>query len=361
MKNYLILIIGSIVLFSCVHHPNPSPDSIEDYKLKFSSTGKLEEMKKGVYGMGYTTDGKYLYGINGSVMGHFIKSGISTGSMKQSGEYVGGTNTRRVTLSNPTAHLFRYSIEDDKWSVIPNILKPKKYTSAEFVNGKIYVFNGQESEFNDNRDYRTAVKGVEIVDPYLSKVSIVKNNPNPVWYSGSAVWNNKIYTFGGALNESQHSNKLHVLDTVNETWRRLTDMPEHKQTRGEIVNSVLYVFGGYNGTVLSKMHTYNIEKDEWQYIGKLPFGISANAITKHGDFIWLVGDYNRLSMVGAFNTKTNKFHVIKSNMMGRRHAGAEVIGNKLYIFGGNRESSGSFLTSIQAADIIEIEKLLLQE
>jgi N-acetylneuraminic acid mutarotase len=361
MKNCLILIIVSIFLLSCASKPNSSPDSIDNYKLRFSKAGKLEGMKKGVFGMGYTTDGKYLYGINGSVMGYFIRSGIGAISITQYGDVTGGINTGRITIADPTADLFRYCIEDDKWSVIPNILRPKRFTSAEFVNGKIYVFNGQELEFYDNRFYRTAIKEVEVVDPYLNIVSILINNPNPVWYAGSAVWNDKIYTFGGAPNESQFSNKLHVFDTVNENWKQLPDMPEHKQTRGEIVNGILYVFGGYNGTVSSKIHAYDIENNTWQHLGDLPFGISANAITKHGNLIWLVGDYHRLSIVGVFDTKANLFHIIKSNMFGRRHAGAEIIGNKLYVFGGNRESSGSFLTSIQVADITEIEMLISQK
>ena len=59
-----------------------------------------------------------------------------------------------------------------------------------------------------------------------------------------------------------------------------------------------------------------------------------------------------------YSTKTREYHIIKSNMYGRRHAGAEIIGNKLYVFGGNRESSGSFLSSMQVADISEFENLL---
>ena len=45
-------------------------------------------------------------------------------------------------------------------------------------------------------------------------------------------------------------------------------------------------------------------------------------------------------------------------MYGRRHAAAEIVNNKLYVYGGNRASGGSFLSSMQVADIKEIENQL---
>ncbi|MFC1527981.1 hypothetical protein ACFL5D_04505 [Candidatus Neomarinimicrobiota bacterium] len=90
----------------------------------------------------------------------------------------------------------------------------------------------------------------------------------------------------------------------------------------------------------------------------MPKRLSANAITMHGEFIWLIGDYSNLSRVSAFNTKTNEFINIKSNLLGRRYAGAEIIGNKLFVFGGARESQNSYVNSIQVADITEIEKII---
>ena len=41
-------------------------------------------------------------------------------------------------------------------------------------------------------------------------------------------------------------------------------------------------------------------------------------------------------------------------MIGRRHSGARVIDNDLYIFGGNQSASESVLSSLQYADISEI-------
>ena len=360
MKKTAIYLLTLIIILSCATKPNASPETISDYKLKFSRTGKLERMKTGLFGMGYTTDGKYIYAVNGAAMEGFIRSGIPKYSVNIYGDVSGGEVGNRVTSSHSTKNIYRYNVETDKWSIMPNKLKAKRYSSAEYLDGELYVFNGCDFIFFNDRMNRVVNKNFEVFDLYTGKVSYLSKNPYPAYYSGSAVWNDKIYVFGGSHREGSTSNKLLVYNTYRDEWLRLADMPESKATRGEIVDGILYVFGGYNGKVLRKIHAYDIANDYWEYVGNMPRGVSAHAITKHGDFIWLIGDYYNLSQVAVYNTKINEFHRIKSNMYGRRHAGAEIIGNKLYVFGGNRESTGSFLSSIQVADITELENLLSQ-
>jgi len=357
----LIHILILILIISCTTKPSVSPEIFAEYKLKFSRPGNLERMEKGLFGMGYTTDGEYLYAVNGAVIDLLLRGGIPKYSVNIYGDVSGGGGAQSVTSSISSKTIYRYSPEEDKWSIIPDKLKAKRFSCAEYIDGEIYVFNGFDYIFYNDRMNRVVNKNFEVIDTNSGEVSHLSKNPYPAYYSGTAVWDNNIYVFGGAFTKSQYSNKLLMYNTYRDEWSQLRNMSEQKTCRGEIVNGILYVFGGYNGRVSSKIHSYDIENDTWTYITNMPFGISANAITKHGDFIWLIGDYYRLSTVAVFNTKTNEFHLIKSSMSGRRHAGAEIIENKLYVFGGNRQSTGSFLSSIQVADITEIEKLISQE
>ena len=310
--------------------------------------------------MGYTTDGKYIYAVNGSAMKGFIGSGIPKYSVNIYGDVSGGGGGSS-SISYSTKDLYRYNIETDEWSIMPKILKAKRFSSAEYLDGEIYVLNGDDNIFFNDRWNRVVNKNFEGFDINTGKVGYLSKNPHPAYNSGSAIWDNNIYVFGGAFAEGHFSNKLLVYNTYKDEWVQLSNMPERKTGHGEIINGILYVFGGYNGSVSKSIHAYDIKNDYWEYVGDMPKGVSAHAITKHGDFIWMVGDYYNLSQVAVFNTKTYQFHIIKSNMYGRRHAGAEIIGNKLYVFGGNRQSSGSYLSSIQFANITEIEKLLLQK
>ncbi len=348
--NKYIIIIASLFLFSCTSKPNSSPDSISSYKLKFSQLNKLERMKVGRLGMGYTADGTYLYAVNGSYKGAHKTVGIGNYRVTQYGEHI-YADDESVRQSIFPHTLVRYNITFDQWSILPDKLIPKRWVSAEYIDGNIYVFNGQKPNGLMNRK-------VEVVELLTGKVDILKDNPFPTAYAGSAVWQNKIYVFGGSVNNKYYSNKIRLYNIKDDSWTDLGEMPEGKQTRGEIIDGILYVFGGYNGIPSSKIHSYNITSNTWEYICDMPLRISANAITKNGSFIYLVGDYNKLSFLGIFNTKTKEFHLIKSNMFGRRHAATDIIGNKLYIYGGNRQIQGNTLSSIQVADITEIETLL---
>jgi len=351
MKRLNIFILSALLLFSCTTKPNISTDPISEYKLTFGRTGKLERMKKGLYGLGCTSDGKHLYAINGTSAGLLLGTGILR---RNDGPYEPRIRTNLII----TKDIARYDPSIDKWSINPVRLKPKTFCNAEFVNGEIYIFNGYDRIYYNNHINRVPNKNLEVLDLYTGMISNASSNPAPAWYAGSATWINKIYVFGGSRAEGAFSNKLTVYDMYRDEWTKLADMPESMQTRGEIVNGILYIFGGYNGVSQRSIYTYDIQQDTWDHIGYMPSSLSAHAITKHGDFIWLIGDYYNLSQVSVYSTKTREYHIIKSNMHGRRHAGAEIIGNKLYVFGGNRESSGSFLSSIQVADISEIEELL---
>lgn len=327
MKKTIILFMIFLLCLSCSQIKYTSPELSSTYNLQFN---ELATMKTGQFGMGYTTDGKYLYAVYGR-----------------------SNDPYYVTKSE------RYDIANDKWTMFPNNNTTKRYVSAEYIDNKIYVLNGncQDNSINEK---------VEVIDLQTGEVNYLNDNPSPVSYSGSAVWNDKIYVFGGSIHNPRsrvvsYCNQMYLFDPVNDDWTLLGVIPEHKQTRGEIVDGILYIFGGYNGKVSSQIDAYYIADSTWYYLGEMPVEMSANAITKHGDFIWLIGDYNDLNMLAVFNTKTLEFVLIKSNMVGRRHAGAEIVGNKLYVYGGNRSSKGNILANIQVADISEIERLLSQE
>ncbi len=322
MKNLVTTILCLFIAFLSAQ----SQDNLSkkpQYKLKFSKANKMGRMDEGRYGMGYATDGKYIYAIYGR-----------------------SRNTHYTTKSE------RYDIANDSWSKYFNNKTDKRYISAEYLNGKIYLFNGYNQDNSLN-------KKVEVIDTLTGEVSYLKDNPVPVCKSGTAVWNDKIYVFGGVdvkgrQIKNHYHNQFYLFDPLKDTWTLLGVIPEHKHTTGVIVDGILYTFGGYNNHELSSIHSYNITDSTWTYIGEAPLDFSSNAITKHGDFVWIVGSYNKTGLLAVFSTITHEFNLIEANLVGRKHAGAVVVNDKLYVFGGGRVVG----QSIQAADLLEIEKLL---
>ena len=189
------------------------------------------------------------------------------------------------------------------------------------------------------------------MDVNSGELTYNNSNPYPVEYGGSAVWDGKIYIFGGS-NSGVYSNRLYEFNPATFDWIRLPDMPESKQTSGRIVDGKLYVFGGYYGSVSSRIDVYDIQNGSWSFVGYLSSGISAHATTVSGNKIWLVGDYTNFQSLGVFDTASLIFYPLTNNMIGRRHAGTITFDNNLYIFGGNQDSlSTSALNSLQYADI----------
>lgn len=315
MKKWTALII-IILIISCTTDKQITPESTKELKVSFTKISELSKMPTRLYGFGDVSDGKDIYVINGA------------------------------SFSIPYVHsnILKYDCDKDKWVSLTSDLIPKSYLNAEFIDGKIYIINGNVLNGQINSK-------LEVYDILKNKLSYGTANPSPVMHAGSSVWGDKIYIFGGSRNENFYLNRLYSYDTKTDVWTRLSNMPSSIQTKGEIVDGILYTFGGYNGMVSKSIDAYDIEKDSWSHIGNMPVGISANVTVKYGKDIWLVGDYNNLTSLAVFDTKTKEFMPLKSNMWGRRHAGAEIIENKLYIFGGNQQSISNALSNIQVADI----------
>jgi len=271
----------------------------------------------GNYGMATTTDGKYVYAFNGSEPNKISASAL------------------------------RYNPESKEWEKWLENLIPKRYANAEFVAGqnKIYVFNGERKGKDRN------VVEVIAMDGTVAQSNI--KNPSPSRYAGSAVWENKIYVFGGSTgNEKNYSKQLSVFDPADSSWKRLAEMPEGKETDGEIVDGVLYVVGGWDGKSSSKrIDAYDIKTGKWSAVGVLPFGISAHRLRASGEKIWIAGAYNEKDILAVFDTKTKEITVFTSNYTPRRHVGLEILNGEIFVFGGNQATKGSHLTELQILSV----------
>ena len=291
-----------------------------NYDITFNS---LADMNTARYGFAYANDGDCLYAICG-----------------------GTYEPPHYRVNN----IERYDTSTDSWLEFVDGLIPRRYCKAEYIQStnKINIFGGQTYYVSNPATYTDTV---EVVDVSNGNITYLTSNPNPYTSSGSAVWNNKIYIFGGS-EHGVYLNAFYEFDPSNNIWIQLPDMPEAKQTEGEVVDGILYVFGGWNGSEQSnRIDAFNIQNNEWSFIDYMPEGISAHHTTVKGQYIWIIGDYDILNYVAVFDTETHEFTQLNTNMIGRRHCGTEVIGNNLYVFGGNIASGGPALSSLQYADI----------
>jgi len=242
----------------------------------------------------------------------------------------------------------KYDVVNNNWTVLSSSIIPKQFASSAIVGNELYIFNGDLADGTLN-------KKMEVVNVETGDIRFSTDNPQPAHAAGVAAWNGIIYFFGGNISndQPQYSNKLFKFDPVTEKWTELSSMPGKMETKGIVVDGKIYVIGGYNGNASLKIFMYDIATDKWTKLLKLSNRISANSIIAYGSKIYTFFDFTNQDFIGCYDIPTNKFTVIQqTNMIGRRHAGAHLIKDKVYIMGGNTSSEmRSCLSSLQAADL----------
>ncbi|WP_345950137.1 kelch repeat-containing protein [Mucilaginibacter sp. PAMB04274] len=259
----------------------------------------------------------------------------------------------------------KYDPKSNNWSVLAHNLKPIVQSTATYIpqTGKIYRIGGLTSIVNF-----TYFDKVETIDVNTGQTEILNvKNPMPSAYGGAAVWKNKIYIFGGGIDQNYTSymkatKAFYEFDPLTHKFNRLPDMPEPLQATGAIVNGVLYVFGGFDASRSNtgkNIYAYNIESKQWSLIGKLPKAVSANGIAVYNNLIFITGGYTNQELTGFLNTTTGKFTLIKSNFSDRAHLGSVVLYDHLMVIGGSnavqrQTSQQNGLQLVQVADLKDI-------
>ncbi len=255
-----------------------------------------------------------------------------------------------------TSQVEKYNISSNSWTLFSNTSLPIRFSSAEVVGNKLYIWNGlsNNSAVNFNNKIETI---------YIPTGTIISSidNPLPVYAGGSSVWQGNIYSFGGTSNltvsptfaTSGDCNKLYMFDTTLQIWIELANMPQSKETKGEIVDGKLYTIGGFSANVVStSIDRYDIQTNTWTHMMDMPVGISGHSTSVYQNKIWCVGDYSNQTSIGYYDIDNNQFVSLSNNMIGRRHAGSVTLNNKLYVFGGNQTSMvNTSLNSLQFTDI----------
>lgn len=328
MKNLSLLCFLLFFLFSCTTGWKQKSNYDSPLRITFTRPDELQQMKDGRYGHGYAADEDYLYAVNGC------------------------SNLLPVYFDD----ILRYDIKNNQWSKLTDKLIAKRYCSVEYLNGKLFILNGIQTNQRVN-------DRIEIVDVNSGEVQTLTGNPRPVNMGGSATWQGKLYIFGGGRYEPQgprtFANEVWEYNPAQSTWKLLTQMARGREVQGEIVDGVLYLFGGFYGEISPDIEAYNIATNTWTRLESIKEKIYANAIVRHGKFIWLVGSYQNFNTLAVFDAVTRKLHFVNSNILGSRYTGAAIVANKLYVYGGLRSKEKNALESIQAADITEVEAQLV--
>ena len=279
---------------------------------------KAKSLPFGLYAMASATDQKRIY----------IKGGSTSFSQYSSGFYA-------------------YDIKLEEWLDFSKAvkLKPTKFGMGVYMpEFNTIAFIGGIAPVNNSVRIIPAIIGYNL-DTY--RFSSLGNSPLISKLLGATYWEGKVYMFGGSTSSKstivgplqKFTNEMYSYSPENGKTESLPNHPEAKEMRGEVINGLLYTFGGFGDLPVKNIHAYNIKEKVWSKIGEFDSPISAYALVKYNQYFLLIGDYTKTKQMIVFDTESNTWEVYQMNF-GGAHLGAVIVKNTLHVFGG-RDRNGA--------------------
>jgi hypothetical protein len=246
------------------------------------------------------------------------------------------------TSFNPySSGFYAYDLKLGEWLDLSKgiKLKPTRFGKGIYMQGfNTIAFIGGIVPVNNSARIIPSIIGYDL-ETY--RFSSLGNSPLISKLLGVAYWEGKVYLFGGSTSskstnigtKQKFTNEMYSYSPENGATESLPNHPEAKEMRGEVINGLLYTFGGFGDYPNKNIHTYNIKEKVWSQIGKFDNPISAYALVKYNQYFLLIGDYTKTRQMIIFDTQSNTWEIYQMNF-GGSYMGAVIVKNTLHVFGG---------------------------
>lgn len=226
-----------------------------------------------------------------------------------------------------------YDIVTDTWTLLDNKFTNRAYHNAIYNDGKIYLLGGKKIAKNPKLEY--LVNEVEAYDIARDTVFVSKVNPHQGINFASGISENNIIVMGGAVSEThvgkKFSKKSHVFDTKTGYWYSLDDMPQAKEAKGILVDSVMYLVGGHSTATVTDFYSYNIQTEKYDIICSINSVFDRPAIAYANGIVYIhEGD-----TLYTYNVKTKRMEACVLSL-GLQYHDMICKDGMLYIMGGYR-------------------------
>lgn len=230
-------------------------------------------------------------------------------------------------------------------------LLPRRFHSVVEHEGRLYIFGGQgdvaaSERFEERVEIFDCATGTVTRGPRMpvarASMACVKLGTNVHLIGGSKV----VERSGrGVVQASDHD----IFDLVTGKWTKGAPMPTPRETSGVAVGSFIFTAGGFRAErVVDTVEVYDPAANAWRGLPALPRKVSAHATVFLGQHAFLIGDYDRLDSVVAYDLKTRTAVDVRADFKGARHTTAVVLRDTIFVIGGKTEEIGGETDLIQA-------------
>jgi len=234
-----------------------------------------------------------------------------------------------------------YNPNTNTWTTKTNMPTAKGVFGTAVVNDKVYIiggFTGNPAYFNSG----SALSSVEEYDPASDSWKSKSPIPDPLFWTSAAVYNGKIYVFGGARNQTTPAtNIVYVYDPLTDTWSTKNNMPVSLQGFASIVvNNKIYLLGGYNeSTIIQKsLWEYDPLRDSWVQKTDMSSARASHSMIYSNGIIYAIGGGLvagvATNLVEQYNVATDTWVTGPSLNQARWGFGASINDGQIHVFGG---------------------------
>ncbi len=289
------------------------------------------------YGPSAVTDGEWVYVIGGA--------------------HIGARSGKDYTVSGLLAAYERVNPETLESEFFADGLFRRANHSSVLINGGILTCGGRTQNALD----RNRTSTCEFFSPDSLTLRKYPSLPERLRTLGMAKIGDQVFAIGG-LGDGKpgerfaFSTKTYQLDLKKQVWQHVADMPFRREGAVVSIGDKIYALGGYNGGVLNTVMVFDVKTSKWEQRKDLPYGLSAFAAVADGDFIYIFGDYNKRSTIHRYDTRTGDFFLLEQKITPRRHLAAVIVGQRVVVVGGNQNSVGKALSTIEAFELTALRK-----
>jgi len=253
-----------------------------------------------------------------------------------------------VKLTEPS------TIPEDSWATKEPMPTARSRFGIAVVENKIYAIGG----VGVNPTQHGVLATNEVYDPATDSWDTKEPMSSPRCDFAVAVYDNKIYTFGGRINPTEYGYNLgdylgvtEVYNPKTDTWETKTLMPTNRSgLSANVVDGKIYLIGGikyYNlfpyFSVVSETEVYDPETDSWTTKASIPNPVFkyASAVIDNKIFVISGSDTTHLVTFNqVYDPESNTWTKAKSIPNGVRYAGVAATSGdyapkRIYVIGGD--------------------------
>jgi hypothetical protein len=191
----------------------------------------------------------------------------------------------KIYVTEHFGGMYEYDPIADKWTKKATAQFHKRGTPLAVLNGKIYAIGGVTVAET------TCLSVIEEYDPAKDIWTRKRDLPSPLAWCSACTVDDKIYVFGG-WNGGGAIQTVMEYDPNADKWTKKTDMPDAMlflPKSAPVINGKVYIMGGLNNLVSSKMQIYDLKTDTWTKGLDMPTARYSSAAVAHKNKIFVFG------------------------------------------------------------------------